>query len=99
MASHVQSPLLENELVDMFMGTLQGLYYEKMVGSISSGFSDLVTIGERIEVEIKSEKIPGGPSNTPYNTKRHAPNFPKRKEGEINVVASQPRAQQPLMIP
>ena len=30
-ASHVQPPLLEKELVDMFMGTLQGLYYEKMM--------------------------------------------------------------------
>ena len=49
MASRVQPPLLEKELVDMFMGTLQGVYYEKMVGSISSVFSDLVTIGERIE--------------------------------------------------
>ena len=49
MASCVQTPLLEKELVDMFMGTLQGLYYDKMVGSISSGFADLVTIGERIE--------------------------------------------------
>ena len=28
-----------------------------------------------------------------------ASNFPKRKEGEINNVASQPRAQQLLMIP
>ena len=83
----------------MFMGTLQGLYYDKMVGSISSGFTYLVTIRERIEAGIKSGKIPGGPSNSPYNSRRPALNFPKGKEGEINVVASQPRAQQPLMIP
>ena len=59
MAARVQPPLLEKELVDMFMGTLQGLYYDKMVGSVSSIFSDLVTIGERIEASKKSGTIQG----------------------------------------
>ena len=70
-----------------------------MVGSISSGFSYLVTIRERIETGIKSEKISGGPSNAPYNSKRPFSNFTKGKEGEINDVAPQPRVQQPLVIP
>ena len=83
----------------MFMGTFHGLYYEMMVGSISSGFSDLVTIGERIKTGIKSGKISGGPSNAPYNSKWSASSVPKGKEGEINVAASQPRVQQPLVIP
>ena len=65
MASRVQPPLLEKELVDTFMGTLHGLYYEIMVGSIASGFADLVTIGEIIETRIKSGKISEGPSNAP----------------------------------
>ena len=45
------------------------------------------------------ERFRGVSSNAPFNTKRAVPNFTKRKEGEVNVVASQPRAQQPLMIP
>ena len=60
MASCVQPPLLKKELVDILMGTLQGLYYDKMVGSVTSGFSDLVTIGEIIETGLKSGKISGG---------------------------------------
>lgn len=32
LASRVQPPLLESELVDMFMGTLQGPYYKNMIG-------------------------------------------------------------------
>ena len=98
MTARVQLPLLEKELVDMFMGTLQGLYYENMVGSISYGFSNLVTIGERIEAGTKSGKIQGGSSGSLYNAKRHVPNFSKKKEGEINVIASHPRTQQPLII-
>ena len=92
--SGVQPPLLEKELVDMFIETLQGLYYENMVGNVSSGFSNLVTIDERIKAGIKSENIQGTSS---YNSKRH--NFSQKGEGEINVVASQPRAPEQLIIP
>lgn len=53
----VQPPLLERELVDMFMGTLQGPYLNKMVGSDSSSFSDLVVARERIENCLKSGRI------------------------------------------
>ena len=60
---------------------------------------DLVTIRERIEACVKSGKIQGASPSTPYNSKRHISNFSKNKEGEVNVVASHPRAQQPLVIP
>src|SRR3954462_14544145 len=72
----------------MFMATLQGPYYDKMVGSVSSGFSDLVVIGERIEDGIKSGKIQGASSNS-YQAKRPTPNFAKKKEGETNAVGHQ----------
>lgn len=38
LAARVQPPLLERELVDMFMSTLQGPYLDRMVGSASSSF-------------------------------------------------------------
>ena len=46
------------------MGMLQGLYYDKMVGNVSSRFSDLVTYGEQIEAGVKSGKIQGESSST-----------------------------------
>lgn len=45
LASRVQPPLLESEVMDMFMGTLRGTYYKKMIGSLSTSFADLVIIG------------------------------------------------------
>lgn len=57
LAARVQPSLLERELVDMFMGNLQRPYSEKMVGSTSSGFFDLVIVGERIENMIKMGKF------------------------------------------
>src|SRR3954470_18175457 len=88
LASRVQPPLLEKELVDMFMRTLQGPYYDKMIGSVSSGFSDLVVIEERIEDIIKIGKIQGAPS-TSYHSKRPTSTFAKKKEGETNAVVHQ----------
>lgn len=83
LAARVQPPLLEKEVIDMFMGTLQGPYYEKIVGSTSIGFSDMVVAGERIESGLKSGKIPSvvGLSN---GAKKPYVGFVKKKEGDAN---------------
>src|SRR3954469_15806516 len=91
MASRVQPPLMEKELVDIFMSTLQGSYYDKMVGSISSGFSDLVVIGERIEDGIKNGKIQGAPSGS-YHTKK---SYDRKKES--NTVGAIMGNQTPVL--
>src|SRR4051812_26380516 len=46
MAGRVQPPLSDRELVDMFMGTLTGPFYSHLLGSSSSGFTDLILTGE-----------------------------------------------------
>lgn len=57
MAAMVQPSLLERELVDIFMETLQGPYLDRMVGSTTSRFSDLVITSEQIENFLKISKI------------------------------------------
>lgn len=59
LVARVQPPLMEKELVDMFMSILQGPYLDRMIGSASAGFSDLVVAGERIENDLKSGRIQG----------------------------------------
>lgn len=55
----VQPPMLDREIIDMFMDTLQVLYLENMIGGAPSSFFDLVIIGECIEsICSKAEKIP-----------------------------------------
>ncbi|XP_050897112.1 uncharacterized protein LOC127103924 [Lathyrus oleraceus] len=90
MASRVKHALTDAELVDIFMGTLHGLYYEKMVGSSSSNFADMVTIGERIENGLKIGKIASIDSQ-PAAKKSHG--FAKKKEAEANVVTTNVYAQ------
>lgn len=55
--AHVKSSLLEKELVDMFMDTLQSPYFERTVGSALTSFSNLVKVGECIESGLKSERL------------------------------------------
>lgn len=79
------------------MSTLQGIYFENMVGSISYNFSDVVTIGESIENGLKTGKISSTTSNL-ARAKKPQSNFNKEKEGETSVVMAnvQPRYQAPM---
>jgi hypothetical protein len=95
LAARVQPPLLEKELIDTFMGTLQGQYYERMIGSISSNFADVVVIGERIEEGLKSGKIKGA-SNGQAGANKFFNNNQKKKEGETNAVET-PHFQYPYV--
>lgn len=86
LAARVQPPLLEGDLVDMFMGNLQGPYLDRMVGSTSSGFSDLVLAGERIENMIQMGKIQNSPSTSSASKKPFVP-YGKKREGETNAAS------------
>ena len=56
-----------------------------MIGSVSSRFTDLVTIGQRLEEGIKRGKVSvaGEPSG---GAKKSFGNFHKKKDGETNAV-------------
>ena len=41
----------------MFFGTLSGPFFNPLIGSSSSDFTELILIGERVEYGIKSGKI------------------------------------------
>ena len=45
LAGRVQPPLTDREMVDMFMGTLIGPFINLLIGSSSSGFTEMVLTG------------------------------------------------------
>ena len=57
LAGRVRPPLSERELVDMFLGTLSGPFFNHLIGISSAGFNELILTGERVEADIKSGKI------------------------------------------
>lgn len=83
----VEPPLAVRELTSMFTDMLQYPFHENMVGSVSSGFADLVTIVERIKQRLKNGKVPGvvRASNT---VKKSCRNFQMKKEGETNAIST-----------
>ena len=52
LAGRVQPPLADKELVDMFLGTLTGPFFNHLIGSSSASFTELVLTGERVEARI-----------------------------------------------
>ncbi|XP_057452389.1 uncharacterized protein LOC130744214 [Lotus japonicus] len=87
LASQVEPPLSEKEIVSMFIETLQSPFYDRMVESVSSNFSDMVIIGERVEHGMRIGRIPANHSAT-SNMKKPAQNFGKNNEGEANAVTT-----------
>lgn len=79
--------LVDIELTDIFMSTLKGQYYRNLISSVTSSFSDLVIVGERVEEGLKSGKILGG-SETQTGAKKPFNSGYKKKEGETNAVSS-----------
>ena len=57
LAGRVQPPLSDRELVDMFLQTLSGPFFNHLIGISSAGFTELILTGERVEAEIRSGKI------------------------------------------
>ena len=47
LAARVQPPMLERELADMFIGTLHGVFMDRMGSCPFGSFSDVVICGER----------------------------------------------------
>ena len=41
----------------MFLGTLSSPFFNHLIGSSSSGFTELIMTGERVKAGIKSDKI------------------------------------------
>ncbi|XP_052728595.1 uncharacterized protein LOC128195360 [Vigna angularis] len=90
LATQVEPPLFEKEMVAMFVNTLQPPFYEYMVGNVSANFADVVIIGERIEIGVKSGKIASGPSTMENSKKKPSFNPGKKKEGDVHATLAMP---------
>jgi hypothetical protein len=83
LAARVQPPMLERELTDMFIGTLQGVFMDRMGSCPFGSFSDVVICGERTESLIKAGRINDVGSSS---SKKPFSGAPRRREGETNAV-------------
>ncbi|XP_050895541.1 uncharacterized protein LOC127102176 [Lathyrus oleraceus] len=93
LASQVEPPLAENNLAELFIDTAQPQFYEKMVGSASLGFSELVAIKARVEYGLRNGKLAAVAGTSKAIPKKFSGGFPRKKERETNdVTVGQGRA-------
>ena len=88
LAGRVQPPLSDRELVDMFLGTLSGPFFNHLIGSSSVGFTELILTGERVEIGNKSGKIQGVASSSvvtkPFSgNKEVSASYGQRNQGKV----------------
>ncbi|RDY07924.1 hypothetical protein CR513_07899, partial [Mucuna pruriens] len=57
LVAQVQPQITKREMVTMFIDTLLSLYYDKVVGSVTSNFTYLVVVGKRIELGNRRGKL------------------------------------------
>nr|KYP42497.1 hypothetical protein KK1_036080 [Cajanus cajan] len=68
-------------MVSLFINSLTGPYYNKMIGNTTTLFSDIITIGERVEQGLKSGKL-AKPSQS-FEAKK---TYEEKKEGGVNAI-------------
>ena len=83
-AAQVRPPLEEKELTEIFLETLDQLYYEHMLASASGSFAKMMTMGMRIEEWVRTGRL----------VKESVPTKGSEEEDEdMSVVESQPQQQ------
>lgn len=85
LAARAQPPLLDKELIDIFIDTLHVSYLERMVGIMLSSFSDLVIVGEHIKSILKSGKNQDS-SSSQASESESLEHSQKEEEDKTNAV-------------
>jgi hypothetical protein len=85
-AAQISPPLEEKEMTKIFLKTLGSFYYERMIASAPSDFTEMVNMGMRLEEGVREGRLAreSGPSG---NMKKFGNDFPKKKEQEVGMVA------------
>ena len=90
LAAQVALLLHESEMITMFVETLEDPFYKRVLGNVLSNFSDLVTIGERVERGLKRGKIAQNPSAVTNAKKSEFNNNNKKKEEKVQAASTMP---------
>ncbi|XP_052478465.1 uncharacterized protein LOC128033992 [Gossypium raimondii] len=81
-SAQVEPPLTKTEITVLFINTLKAPFYDKLVGSATKDFADIVISGELIENAVKSGRMEG-----PESSKTVVPT--KKKEAEAHMVGTE----------
>ena len=77
-------PMEEKEMTKIFLKTLGAFYYERVVASAPSDFTEMVRMGIRLEEVVREGRLTK--SEGSGGAKKPSYGFTKKKEGDANVV-------------
>ncbi|WJX66355.1 ASTRA complex subunit [Trifolium repens] len=85
-AAQIIPPLEEKEMTKIFLNTLGPFYYERMIASAPSDFTEMVNMGMRLEEGVRQGRLVR--ESIPTNSvKKFGDNFQRMKEQEVSMVA------------
>ncbi|XP_050896495.1 uncharacterized protein LOC127103267 [Lathyrus oleraceus] len=76
----------EKEMTKVFLKTLDTFYYERMIASAPTDFTDMVNMGVRLEEAVREGRLVREGSSSSSGAKRYG-GFMKKKEQETNAVS------------
>ena len=93
-ATQIVPPLEEKEMTKIFLKTLSSFYYERMIASAPSDFTEMVNMGMRLEEGVREGRLTREEGSS---AKRYG-EFAKKKDGEAHVVTSYERPRRPSVM-
>ena len=86
-------PMEEKEMTKIFLKTLGAFYYERMVASVPSDFTEMVGMGIFLEEAVREGRLTKSEGSRGVNKPSYG--FTKKKEGDVNVVIQEMRVKAP----
>ena len=90
-AAQIVPPLEEKEMTKIFLKTLSSFYYERMIASAPSDFTEMVNMGMRLEEGVREGRLTREEGSS---AKRYGA-FAKKKDGEAHAVISHEKPRRP----
>ncbi|KAI5436221.1 hypothetical protein KIW84_022622 [Lathyrus oleraceus] len=91
LAAQITPPLEEKEMTKIFLKTLSSFYYERMIASAPSDFTEMVNMGMRLEEGVYEGRLTKDEGSS---SKRYG-EFAKKKDGEAHAVQSHIKPRRP----
>ncbi|WJX57044.1 hypothetical protein P8452_42642 [Trifolium repens] len=88
-AAQISPPLEEKEMTKIFLKTLGSFYYERMIASAPSDFTEMVNMGMRLEEGVREGRLVKESGSSNIHTRKFEGSFPKNKEQEVDMATQE----------
>src|SRR4051812_48229517 len=84
-ASQICQPLEEKEMMKIYLKTLSPFYYERMVASVPSDFTEMVNMGVSLEEAVREGRLNKEPESS-IGPRKYGSSFQKKMDQDVSNV-------------